>query len=169
MGGMPQLPGLAGFPSTLQGLIAGGLRHQLANPANMANPLRQSVGSTDPLSSRESNSGSSAEDSGQFSPTAEAAKIAKSQSLANQPTIEAAKPTEPASPHRGSTTPERPIPGSIDVNQNFAKALANLPPTLQSRLLHGPYMEESMKMLQQKMALAHQIEAQKRKFDQAPE
>ena len=166
---MGQIPSLAGFPTTLQGLIAGGLRHQLANPNLSANPLRQSVGSTDPHSSRESNSGSSAEDSGQFSPTAEAAKIAKSQNLANQTanSIDSKKPSDPTSPNRSSITPERPIPTPIDVNQNFAKALANLPPTLQSRL--GPYMEESMKMLQQKMALAHQIEAQKRKFDQPSE
>jgi len=136
---LPQIPNLAAFPS-LQGLIAaGGLRHQLNNPH-----LRQSV-SVEP-SSRESNS--SAEDSGQFSPS-ESKKPSCIDPLQSLKNLQAATTAAAAAP-----------PPPVDVNQNFAKALANLPPTLQSKL--GPYMEESMKMLSQKMVL-QRMEAEKRK------
>lgn len=140
---LPQIPNLAAFPS-LQGLIAaGGLRHQLNNPH-----LRQSV-SVEP-SSRESNS--SAEDSGQFSPS-ESKKPSSLDHLQSLKSLQSA------------TLASKSLPVGCDVNHNnFAKALANLPPTLQSKLgpQLGQYMEESMKMLSQKMVM-QRIEAEKRK------
>ena len=142
------LPNLAQIPniSALHGLLANGLRH----PFN--NPHRQSISVEPP--SRESNS--SAEDSGQFSPS-ESKKMEEK--------------TSPLAPNSWQNTPTKSHISQLeeqhrDINhnvQNVAKVLANLPPNVQAKLGHN--WEESMKILIQKNNV-QRMEAAKRKFNE---